>query len=468
MRQGMTRSKLRTRTGLIVGVVAALMLTALTAPTAHGATRDRKVSLASGVEYIKARVSGPNQIKMIVIDPQSNATVDVALARNTLPGYSHTSDMATAHNALAAINGDFGLSPGRPGHAAAEDGQFLQSSPLGNDGKNFAIRADETKAFIGGPAIALDVHRVTANKHLSVERWNDGDPRSSEIAGYTAFGGTVSKPPRNACSARLVPNGGLGWGPSDLGVQRNYTVDAVACGSTAMTLGQGIVISTPSSGTRANDIKALSNGEAVRLTWSLGWPGVLDAMGGSPILIENNKIMVSSCGSYLCKRHPRSAVGIKSNGDIMFFQVDGRRSTSVGMTLVELAREMQRRGAVWAMNLDGGGSSTMWVRGKGVVNVPSDGDERSVTSALIVLPGGDAGDPSGMLNGPVLAGAAAATPFEEAAAAEAEADFGAAVTDPASTGGLLDAMANGDLGSGRRVPMSAEDLLHDFRIAIGD
>ena len=67
--------------------------------------------------------------------------------------------------------------------------------------------------------------------------------------------------------------------------------------------------------------------------------------------------------------------------------VDGRQSASVGMSLGELANFFQRLGVDSAMNLDGGGSSSMVVRGR-VVNHPSDGFERSVTNALLVKANG--------------------------------------------------------------------------------
>ena len=56
--------------------------------------------------------------------------------------------------------------------------------------------------------------------------------------------------------------------------------------------------------------------------------------------------------------------------------------------MVELAQFLQAEGVVSALNLDGGGSSTMVVRGK-VVNRPSDGKERAIANAVMILPGGD-------------------------------------------------------------------------------
>jgi hypothetical protein len=75
--------------------------------------------------------------------------------------------------------------------------------------------------------------------------------------------------------------------------------------------------------------------------------------------------------------------------------IDGRTSAGYGMTLNSLASYMRDLGCVNAMNLDGGGSTTTWVSGTGVVNTPSDGSERSVTSALGVWSDGIVVDNSG-------------------------------------------------------------------------
>ena len=83
---------------------------------------------------------------------------------------------------------------------------------------------------------------------------------------------------------------------------------------------------------------------------------------------------------------PRTAVGILRDGSYMLVTIDGHRpGYSVGATLTELGNTMKGLGVVEAMNLDGGGSTTMWVKGR-VANRPSDGFERSVSNALLVLP----------------------------------------------------------------------------------
>jgi exopolysaccharide biosynthesis protein len=84
------------------------------------------------------------------------------------------------------------------------------------------------------------------------------------------------------------------------------------------------------------------------------------------------------------ERHPRTAVGWNDRYYYLV-AVDGRRKLfSVGMTLTELARYMISIGCEEAMNLDGGGSSTVWLF-DGVVNSPSDEEERQVANALVVV-----------------------------------------------------------------------------------
>jgi hypothetical protein len=83
-------------------------------------------------------------------------------------------------------------------------------------------------------------------------------------------------------------------------------------------------------------------------------------------------------------RHPRSAVGVTKDGKVLLVVVDGRQSLSRGMSLVELTKAMRDLGAVDALNLDGGGSTAMCIRGL-VINCPSDGQVRRTANSLLVF-----------------------------------------------------------------------------------
>mgnify|MGYP003584152859 CR=1 FL=1 len=74
-------------------------------------------------------------------------------------------------------------------------------------------------------------------------------------------------------------------------------------------------------------------------------------------------------------RHPRSAIGIKPNGEVILLTIDGRHENSAGASLFELTKIMRWLGCTSAINLDGGGSTALWIDAKeenGVVNYPAD------------------------------------------------------------------------------------------------
>lgn len=109
--------------------------------------------------------------------------------------------------------------------------------------------------------------------------------------------------------------------------------------------------------------------------------GVATAIGGGPILVRRGKVNPDAGQAV---RHPRTAIGYNSKS-IFLVVVDGRQSSlSVGMTMPELAQFMADLGATEALNMDGGGSSELWLGGQ-VVNSPSEGHERAVANALVVL-----------------------------------------------------------------------------------
>ncbi|SDE01777.1 phosphodiester glycosidase family protein [Nocardioides lianchengensis] len=113
-------------------------------------------------------------------------------------------------------------------------------------------------------------------------------------------------------------------------------------------------------------------------------PGV--AITSNSFLVQDGAITVTDDA----QMHPRSAIGIdRDTHQILMLVVDGRSKYSRGYTMVELADEMVRLGADSALNLDGGGSSTLVARKPGgakpVVNKPSDGRPRKVANGIQVL-----------------------------------------------------------------------------------
>jgi hypothetical protein len=119
-----------------------------------------------------------------------------------------------------------------------------------------------------------------------------------------------------------------------------------------------------------------------------GRRGVTDAVSGRPLIVDRGRIS-DELWSFERRntREPRTVVGVSQDGRTAYLiTVDGRRATSHGGTLVEMAELLIELGAYRGINLDGGGSSTMWVANEGgVVNRPSRGWEREVINHIGVV-----------------------------------------------------------------------------------
>jgi len=116
------------------------------------------------------------------------------------------------------------------------------------------------------------------------------------------------------------------------------------------------------------------------------WEDVNHIVSGGPFLIKNGNIYVDVKEQKLLSitgRNPRTAIGYTKDNEFIMVTIDGREHNSVGMTLTETARLMKEFGCVWAMNLDGGGSSVMFIKGN-IVNTPSIKGGIAVSNALVI------------------------------------------------------------------------------------
>jgi exopolysaccharide biosynthesis protein len=121
------------------------------------------------------------------------------------------------------------------------------------------------------------------------------------------------------------------------------------------------------------------------------WERTRFIIGGGPLLLRDGQRVESPEDEHISRvfflsRHPRTAVGHREDGTMLFVTVDGRQSDrSVGMSLRELSDLFIELGAVSAINLDGGGSTTMFA-GDGIVNRPSDPlGERETADGILLF-----------------------------------------------------------------------------------
>ena len=114
------------------------------------------------------------------------------------------------------------------------------------------------------------------------------------------------------------------------------------------------------------------------------------AIGGGPVLVQNNKVQISNneerkfAGNAINDRHPRTAIGYTNDNKLIIIVAEGRSETASGLTLTQEAKILVDLGCEEALNLDGGGSTCMLVNGK-QTNKPSDKEgERPVPSVFLI------------------------------------------------------------------------------------
>lgn len=176
------------------------------------------------------------------------------------------------------------------------------------------------------------------------------------------------------------------WG-LELTVEKNR-ITRVAPGNSVIPA-EGWVVSAHGQGQEM--INYLEIGDEIKVSSEVDskWDKAVHIVGAGPRLVEDGKVHVTSKkeafpSDISVGRAPRTAIAELKDGSVWLVVVDGRSSSSTGMTLEELANYLVKLGVYNAMNLDGGGSSALVAKNE-IRNSPSDGRERAVGSSLIVI-----------------------------------------------------------------------------------
>ncbi|MBP2627205.1 MAG: Protein of unknown function periplasmic [Firmicutes bacterium] len=330
-----------------------------------------EVEVAPGVKYtslLRYKQTGPISAHIIDIAPEADYMIKTVLSNDAITGLERLQSMAERSKAIAAVNASYFALSGEILGLLKIDGEIVSTSDLDRtafglmpDGKIMIDQID----YLG--SITLPDGRAVAITGVNHERGTNDlilyNNYYDSMTGTNEFG-----------SDYIINNG---------------KITAIAHGNAAIPPG-GVVLSA--HGIMEKTLVGLKVGDKIKITQTLGekWDKTIDAISAGPRLVKNGSVFLTSKeedfpSDITSGRAPRTAIGTTKDGHVILLVVDGRQQSSVGMTLLELALLMQEYGAVDAMNLDGGGSSEMVVGGK-VVNNPSDGRERSVGNALIIVP----------------------------------------------------------------------------------
>ncbi len=334
-----------------------------------GPTRDfTEIELAPGLKktiYSRWNSDGPVQAFFIEAD-KSRYRLKPALDNGQVIGRESVSSISAEQNAIAAVNASY--------------------FDWGGD-------------ILGLLKIDGTIAGTTYINRTAMGIKKDG----SVIFGYPHYNGTVT------LNRTSWPVGGVDaergkdslviynhlYGPStgtnEYGLEfvvKHGKITAIQTGNTRIPR-DGIVVSV--HGAAMDAFRGARVGDPVSIQEDLGsgWNDVEQIIGAGPRLVENGKVRVTVAaeefpGDIRYGRAPRSAFGVTKDGNYVLAVVDGRQSQSHGCTLTEWAELLLQYGCVNAMNFDGGGSSALVINGE-LQNSPSDGSERAVGSALVLV-----------------------------------------------------------------------------------
>ena len=309
---------------------------------------------------------GPVQMWAVKLDPRDGWRVRVEPAGYSVMQRARPSRLAARKRAVVAINGGFFAYDGAAVGAMLVGGEWIRLPWGGRTALGFD---DNGRAHIGNLQTQALV-RFGSGAKLPVRDLN-GWPDKGRITALTRRFGTFYK--LTAGEMAVVVSGGA-------------VVSRPGGGGLSIP-NDGFVL--VASGAARPFLEKIALGERASLgVQALGWPKITTALGGGPRLVRGGKIDIrpeNFRSDVTDGTGPRTAFGIDKYGRYILLIADGRqRYYSTGLTLGELAATMQKLGAIEAMNFDGGGSTAMAVKGK-IVNRPSDGTERSVSNALLVM-----------------------------------------------------------------------------------
>jgi exopolysaccharide biosynthesis protein len=363
-----------------------------TSATARFAESLRFQEVKPGIEYGQAtsghaskdELSGPWFINVLRVDLK-RARLKIVHALDEGVGLETVSSLAARYGAPAATNGGYfrttGTYRGESIGLLVLDGKLI-SEPH-NERADFGLidTGDKTEVILGHlkftGAISVGSAKVTVNglnRPLSPDDLIVFTPRFHRTT-LTNPDGIEVVVRRNRVVA-IRDHSGSSEIPAD-----GYVVAAV--GKSREWLKTHV-----HKNARMNFAWRLDSIEPTRINWMRAY----SMLGGGPQLIKEGKIAITDkqekmASGFATDRHPRTAIAKLESGKLLLVTVDGRQpGVSTGMTLEMLAKLLLEFGAVEAMNLDGGGSTTMVIQNK-VVNRPSDqSGERPVSDAILIFP----------------------------------------------------------------------------------
>lgn len=312
------------------------------------------VSVEKGVKHVRMiRFYNNKPVRINIVELSKGVNEDLviepAIASGTLASKSKISNIANRENAIVAINGGyFKPQTGVPLgtlmiNKKVYTGPIYDRVAMGIFDNGFDMARVQLRA------------QVETNKGgLKIDNINQPRMLSTHTIVYTSDWGEYSP----SC-----PKYGVQI------VVENGKATRMSYGSNRIPKDGFVIVGAEKNLNNIKDAKRFK----LNVKINPEWKDVNHIISGGPYLIKNGDIYVDMTAQKLGSiggRNPRTAIGYTRDNHLIMLTADGREGSSIGLTLVELANLMKELGCINAMNLDGGGSTVMFVKGQ-VVNKPA-------------------------------------------------------------------------------------------------
>lgn len=321
----------------------------------------------TGIKHIKmVKYYNGKPVKINVVEMNnkvaSNYEVKPAIASVTLPNKRTVRNIAQRTNSIVAINGGF-FKPqtGVPLGTLMID-KKIYTGPIYD---RVALGIFKDGYDVG--RVQLDGKIIGNNQEIKIDNINQPRMLSSYILAYTRdWGKYAPVSPQYGVQLQIVGNKITAASANPLSIPENGYVLVGPKSKLGKLFGADYV-----------DVEIKTNPK---------WENVQHIISGGPYLLKDNQIFIDMTAQKLQSiggRNPRTAIGYTEDNNLVLVAVDGREGSSVGLTLVELAKLMKTLGCTNAINLDGGGSTVMYIKGQ-IVNHPHQPGGIALSNALVI------------------------------------------------------------------------------------
>ena len=356
-----------------------------------------RTPLTSGLEYVNtvtADSAGRQESFVLEYTPNGLTQAITVQSSETVYGLATITQAvevakAKGYNVIAAVNTDYFSSVGVPMGIVIEDGIYKSET-----GAFPAVAfVDGVPKLIENPKVSLTLQNQTTGAVVTPHVFNKT---------RTATGGMYLL--NRDFSTVSTRTSGEGWfvrmkvldGVMTVSGTMKLEVFELVRGAEPLVIGENELILTAADGTGYGEVfDGFQLGDLVTLTTSCEDENLVNAQwatGTGDLMVKDGAVTDSSVWQHAKEgRAPRTALGVTADGRMITYVVDGRQSGySGGLSQMELADEMLRQGCVWAVNLDGGGSSAALANMPAdevttVMNRPSDGRNRTCATFLMLV-----------------------------------------------------------------------------------